>query len=228
MGYRRVPFAVDEYYHCYNRGVDKRVVFGRKKEYQRFQELLYLANDTRPIQRSFLENYVHEEIFSLPRLQPIVAIGAYCLMPNHIHILIREIIDGGISRFMHKVGTGYTMYFNIAHQRVGNLFVKPFRSKHVDSDVYLQHVGNYIHLNPAELSEAGWKTGVVKNMRALEVAMREYPYSGFADYNGAIRPQSAILHRELVGLDQSEDIITILRNAQEYYAETADMIEKLK
>ena len=164
----------------------------------------------------------------MSRKAPLVAIGGYCLMPNHIHLLLREIVDGGISKFMHKVGTGYTMYFNILHQRVGNLFVKPFRSKHIGDDTYLQHASSYLHLNPAELFEAGWKHGVVTNMHALETRIREYRYSSLPDFYGSDRPESAILDQEFIETLALRPLRDMLSDAHEYYADSVDMIEKLR
>lgn len=187
MAYRRTPLAIGEWYHCYSRGVDKRTTFETENDYLRFLQLLYLANDTRPIERSLFAGDPPDAILSRERVQPIVAIGAYCLMPNHFHILIHEITENGITRFMHKLGTGYTMYFNVRNKRVGNLFVKPFRSRHVDTDAYLYRVTQYIHLNPAEMFEPEWKIGRIKNFRALEEKLQNYKYSSLIDYHETMR-----------------------------------------
>src|SRR3989344_1270124 len=117
MAYRRIAFAPDEWYHCYNRGVDKRTIFEEPRDYERFLEALYLSNATESIPRGTFQHLPHSEIINLERTEPIVAIGAYCLMPNHFHLLIKESVEGGISRFMHRVGTSYTMYFNIKRKR---------------------------------------------------------------------------------------------------------------
>ena len=151
MGYRRVPFAVDEWYHCFTRGIDKRTTFEDEDDAARFTELLCLANDTKPIERSNFAHTSHQAILEIPRHQTIVSIGAYYLMGNHYHLLLQEKSEGGISKFMQKVGTGYTMYFNEKNDRIGSLFVGPFRSKHIAQDAYLRRVTQYIHLNPAEL-----------------------------------------------------------------------------
>src|SRR5665213_1316921 len=101
----RVPFGFGEWYHCYSRGVDKRVVFDTPADYRRFLELLYLSNGTQSHWRSaFQDDDVHM-IFSSDRSEPIVAIGAYCLMPNHFHLLIQELTEGGITLFMRRLGT---------------------------------------------------------------------------------------------------------------------------
>ena len=148
----RKPFAPDEWYHCYSRGVDKRTTFESPREYKRFIELLYLCNSEEPIHRSNLLNKTNEEILSVLRGAPLVSIGAYCLMPNHFHLLLKDLSEegDGISRFMQKLGTAYTMFFNTSRERTGNLFVKPFRSKHIKDDEYLKRVTQYIPFNPIE------------------------------------------------------------------------------
>ena len=168
MGYRRVPFQSDEWFHCYNRGIDRRTVFESENDSNRFLKLLYLANSRENVRLDDLSDDI-DTIVGRPRADSLVSIGAYCLMPNHYHLLLKEISGSGISRFMQKLGTAYTMYFNIRHGRTGNLFIKPFRSRHVGEDRYFQRVVNYIHLNPAELFESGWKKGSVRNMDRLNV-----------------------------------------------------------
>ncbi|HEY4516323.1 MAG TPA: transposase [Candidatus Paceibacterota bacterium] len=221
MSYRRDPFAVDEWYHCFTRGIDKRTTFESEDDCHRFIQLLYLANDTKPISRDNFYYRSHKDILLLPKNQPIVSIGGYCLMNTHYHLLLREIVENGISRFMQKVGTGYSMYFNAKNQRIGNVFVKPFRSKHVANDIYLRHVPQYIHLNPAEIYEPGWKKGIVANMSALEKRLIDYPFSSLADYHGTIRPERAILDFASFDLLSSglPKLSKVLKGAADYYAD---------
>jgi len=222
MGYRREPFAPEEWYHCYSRGIDKREVFETPEHFARFIELLYLANDTKLIDRAGLRDFSHEEILSLPRESPLVAIAAYCLMGNHFHLLLQEKSDHGISKFMHKIGTGYTKYFNLQHERIGNLLVKPFRSKHVSDGRYFKRAVEYIHLNPAELFERGWKDGVVRDMHSLERNMLTYPHSSLIDYSVASpRIERGILDPTAFDLLGSEiaTLSDILTDAAAYYAE---------
>lgn len=230
MGYRRVPFAIDEYYHCYNRGVDKRTTFENDDQYRRFLQLLYLANDTKALQRPLFEHISHIDTFLLPRRAPLVAIGAYCLMPNHIHLLMREISDNGITRFMHKIGTGYALYYNNLHDRVGNLFLKPFRSKHIANDSYLVQAAHYIHMNPCELFERGWKSGEINNMHALENKLTTFPYSSLADYISITRPERAILDEDFMHLIRSfhQPVRSMLSEARAYYKEVLPMVDSLK
>ncbi|MBI4093662.1 transposase [Candidatus Kaiserbacteria bacterium] len=221
MGYRRVPFAEGEFYHCFNRGIDKRDTFASEHDCLRFIQLLYLANDESPIKRENFYHMKHAEILTIQRQAPIVSVVAYCLMKNHYHLLLHEIIEGGIIKFMQKVGTGYAMYFNEKYDRIGNLFIKPFRSKHIDSDEYLRRVVQYIHLNPAELYEHEWKTGKVKNIARLEDELIKYPFSSLPDYVGKKRDELYILDaRTMTPLRSNRlSLRSILREAAEYYAD---------
>lgn len=196
MALRKVPFSVGEWYHAYSRGLDKRTIFESDRDYKRFQQYLYLSNTPEPLRRDNLERMPHHELFSLLRSQTLVSIGAYCLMPNHFHLLLNETTDGGITRFMQKLGTAYTMYFNIKYERVGGLLTKPFRAKHIADDRHFQHVAQYIHLNSAELSEPGFKRGKVRSAKSLINRMQGYRYSSFPDYCGENRAEKEILDAE--------------------------------
>ena len=220
MAYRRVPFQEDEWFHCYNRGIDKQIVFRSEDDAERFLRLLYIANSSEELRLDNLSAKT-EQIAQRPRTETLVSIGAYCLMSNHYHLLLKEIREGGISRFMQKLGTAYTMYFNLKYERTGNLFMKPFRSKHIGKDQYFQHVVNYIHCNVAELFEPGWKRGSVKNMERLVQRMREYRYSSFPDYAGERRLIAAILSRDGFDTYIRSSPKKMLRDAQSYYADMA-------
>lgn len=125
---RREKLVTGEYYHVYNRGTDKRLLFNDDHDRTRF--LYILAK-----QHSKGE----------------VVIVAFVIMDNHIHFLLRQNEDGGISRFMHGLCLEYAMYFNWRHERTGCLFAGRFHAKRVADDVYLLWLTRYIHLNPADL-----------------------------------------------------------------------------
>lgn len=220
MAYRRDEFAVGEWYHCYSRGVDKRVVFETTADYDRFLQALYLSNDTDSVSRGNFQHLRHAQILELARERSLVSIGAYSLMSNHFHILIQEITEGGISRFMHKVGTSYTMYFNIKNARTGNLFVKPFRSKRIVDDRYFMRIAQYIHLNAAEILDRSYKKGKTTNIAHLERQIREYRYASFPDYVGVKRVENAILDREAMEVikDGLPPLRHLLEEASEYYS----------
>lgn len=213
-------FSLDEWYHCFNRGVDKRKVFLRKSDYERFLTLLYLSNGTEPVRldnlmqslqnqqgRTLLEIALEEN-----RGEPLVDIGAYCLMPNHFHLLLREKTNGGISEFMRKVGTGYTMYFNKKNERTGPLLGGKFRTRHILDDAYLKRVVNYIHANPAELIEPDWKEGRIKNVNRTRVFLESYPYGSMGSFLG-----SSDLQNKIVNLNLMRDYYESLPESNELF-----------
>jgi len=220
----RPRFAPGEWYHCFSRGVDKRTVFESSNDYNRFVDLLFLVNSTESIRRSDLK-VSREKLFKQDRLDTFVSIGAYALMPNHFHLVLYEKTGTGISNFMRRLGIAYAMYFNIKNNRVGNLFVKPFRSKHLAHDEYFQHCMNYVHLNPIELLEPGWKQGIVREQSTLESRLIRYPYSSLPDlYLEGQRPEAAILGKEIHSLLQKRPAVEMLSEAREYYAENVKML----
>src|SRR3989344_7978889 len=131
---RKISFAPEEFYHLYNRGVDKRNIFTCVNDYNRFVTLLYLCNNTKPtsIEHELRSGRVFTELLNTERGKLLVDIGAYCLMPNHFHILIREKDNNGISTFMKKLSTAYSMYFNNKYKRSGALFEGRFKAQHAN------------------------------------------------------------------------------------------------
>src|SRR3989338_2651048 len=131
---RNLEFSQGEYYHIYNRGTEKRAIFTKKSDYERFIALLYLANGTSAVHISNHQGSTLMTLLDLNRGDPLIEIGAYCLMPNHFHLIVRESEKGGVSRFLQKLATGYTMYFNKRYERTGSLFQGRFKAKHIDND----------------------------------------------------------------------------------------------
>ncbi len=175
MGLRRHSFAIDEYYHLYNRGVDKRVVFKDKKDYQHFMHLMYICNTKKSIVlRDIGEHF--------ERGNTIVNIGAYSLMPNHFHLLVREKVEGGISLYMQKLTTAYVMYFNQKYDRTGGLFQGTFKSSICDTDLYIKYMYAYIHLNPAKLIDKEWKNRKFREVQKLFKYVFSYEYSSISEY----------------------------------------------
>lgn len=187
MSTRRTAFAPGEFYHVYNRGTDKRPIFSDEADYQRFSELLFLSNSALAVNVRDIKR-IHTSVFEYEREEPIVAIGAYCLMPNHFHLLVSPLVDDGLPKFMGKLGTSFSMYFNKKYERTGTLFEGPFKSKHADSDVYLKYLYAYIHLNPVKL----WSERNEAGESATEFLSR-YRFGSLPDYLGAERNEKAIL-----------------------------------
>ena len=220
MGYRRTPLAPGEWYHCYTRGIDGRSTFLDHFDYQRFVQALYLCNNSKPIERSSFWKLTHEKVFELPREKNLVSVGAYALMPNHVHLLLKECEEGGISKFMQRLGTSYTMYFNKRYTHIGNLFVKPFRSKHIMDDSYLRRIVSYIHCNPAEIFEPGWKKGLVRNPKGLQEKLESFRYASLTDYSNSSRPEAALLDWNSINKllrEQMPPLKKLIPDAIEYY-----------
>ena len=147
MSTRKVPMVTEEYYHVYNRGVEKRDVFLHEDDLNRFLSSLIEFNSKKPIgslhERSFIK---HDQEGNEPK-EKLVNIIAYSLNPNHFHLILQQERDGGISEFMKRLGGGYTGYFNEKYKRSGALFQGKYKSKHVNSDNYLKHLSAYVNLN---------------------------------------------------------------------------------
>lgn len=194
---RSITFTTGEYYHLYNRGTDKRKIFLDKTDQDRFLSLLFLCNSGIPLHRSDHQGVSLEKVLSIQRETTLVDIGAYCLMPNHFHILVHEQTEGGLSLFMHKLSTAYTMYFNQRHERRGSLFEGTFQAKHAARDEYLKYLFAYIHLNPIGIIEDEWKEHHIKNKKKAEDFLASYPYSSYLDYSDAknVRPEHTIINK---------------------------------
>lgn len=143
---RKTPFVQGEFYHIYNRGVDKRNVVQDIYDTERFIQSMRIFNTIEPVGSIFEQQFKTAPQISQEKSQ-LVRIVCYCLNPNHYHFLLEEIADGGISEFMKRLGGGYTKYFNEKYSRNGSLFQGRFKSVHVNSNAYLQHLSAYINLN---------------------------------------------------------------------------------
>lgn len=204
---RRIPLADGEYYHIYNRGVEKRTIFGSRADYERFLFDLYALNDRRPFLNS---QYHYRGSTSIERLATrtrtggvgqqriaLVDLVCFCLMPNHYHLLLRQRGDDGVSLFMQKIGTAYTMYFNEKYQRSGVLFQGKYKAIHVPRDRYFLPLSRYIHLNPLDMIEPRWKRMGIKSIPRARRFLLTYPWSSYADYVG--NPQfPLLLNTELI------------------------------
>ena len=146
MSIRKIEFATENFYHIYNRGVEKRTIFEERFDTMRFFQGMNLFNSIEPI------GSIYEHTFLLSgnkniKKNPLVGIIAYCLNPNHFHFILTPKVTKGIQTFMHRLGTGYTMYFNEKYKRSGSLFQGVFKATHIDTNEYLLHVSAYVNLN---------------------------------------------------------------------------------
>ncbi len=194
---RSFAFAPGEFYHVYNRGTEKRDIFSSRVDYDRFLVLLYLCNQTDVVHLQ-LQGRTLKELSGERAGEPLVAIATYCLMPNHFHLLVHELQDGGLSKFMQKLMTGYTMYFNKKNDRSGSLFQGKFKATHVADDRYLRYLVSYIHLNPVKLIEPKWKESGITDRTAAERYLAQYGPSSYRDYLDETRPENVILSTDVL------------------------------
>ena len=183
--YRKTPFVEGEYYHIYSRGVEKRRIFMNAKDYARFLALLYIMNqDVSFRMDNFLRDNQNklENIFKKDREKTLVSILGYCLMPNHFHLILYEHTENGISKFMGKLLTAYSMYFNTRYERSGPLFTRPFRSEHINNESQYMYIFSYVHLNPLSILESRWKENGIKNKKEAKEFLEKYKYSSYQDF----------------------------------------------
>jgi len=196
---RKVKFAPEEYYHLYSRGVEKRKIFIDTKDYERFMALLYIINQPNAFHfGNFLKNHKLAEVFNESKEKNLVSILIYTLMPNHFHLLVYENEEGGISKFMGRLLTAYSMYFNTKYERSGPLFTHPFRSQHISDEAQYLWIFSYIHLNPIKIIKKDFKKNGIGDKNVAEKFLESYNYSSYIDYENINRPESKILELSLV------------------------------
>jgi putative transposase len=150
---RNIKFANGEYYHIFNRGTDKRKIFMRNEDLQRFFQSMCEFNTPDPIGSIYEKTYCpKKKIENLASKNSkndgqLVNFICYCLNPNHYHFLLKQVTDKGIEKFIHRLGTGYTKYFNNKYKRSGVLFQGKFKAVHIDSNEQLLHTSVYVNQN---------------------------------------------------------------------------------
>ena len=211
-----MAFEEGEYYHVFNRGVEKRDVFSDGEDLGRFLESMEEFNSIKPI-GSIYEKRIQERPSSKPRpidqfgsLAPktiptrssLVEIICYCLNPNHFHLLLKQCDEFGIQKYMQRLGTGYTNYFNEKNKRSGSLFQGTYKAVHIESNEQLLHTSVYVNLNnkfgslAPKLSQSSWNqymnlpNGIKVPLCSKEVILeqfgsideyKEFATSSFAD-----------------------------------------------
>ena len=152
-------YVPESFYHVYNRGVDKRPIFRDEQDYRFFIKLLRKYMD--PSYQSKANEIIR------PSFSNSIELLAYCLMPNHFHLLIylKNNTDDA-ERLFRGIMTAYVMYFNHKYRRVGPLFQGRYKASPVNDDNYLLHISRYIHLNPLDVDQD----------------YKKYPYSSYGLY----------------------------------------------
>ena len=145
---RKIPLITGKIYHIFNRGVNKGKIFFEKRDYQRFVDSMRHYKKRK-------SKFSHEKGFSSfadpgseARTEVRIEILAYCLMPNHVHLLVEQVADNGLTSFMQQLMSSFSHYINVKYRRTGPLFESGFKNIPIDTDEQLIHVSRYIHLNP--------------------------------------------------------------------------------
>lgn len=207
---RKTKFQVGGIYHIFNRGVDKREIFISKHDYQRFFTGLKELNTDKVIGSLYELNFIRKRESKLPPGslasrgkvdQKFVDIQCYALLPNHYHLIVKELIERGVERFFHKLSTSYTKYFNQKFNRTGSLFQGPFKSVEVETDEQLLYLSSYINGN-AE----------IHNVSSAD----DWPWSSYSDYIGT----------ENQGLVNKKPILREFKNTNGYRKYTKDVIRE--
>lgn len=197
---RKVPFVQNEYYHIYNRGVDKRDVFLEERDFRRFLLAMNLLNYEKDglmrRWKDFKENHPEKSldeflVISVKERKYLIEIVAYCLNSNHYHFILKQgNNENGIKLFMQRLGNSYTKYFNEKHKRNGALFQGRFKSTHIEPNNFLR-MSVYVNCN--------------SEIHGIHPA-KSYRWCSFSEYLG--KEENKLCEKGVI-LDQ-------FRNSQDY------------
>jgi putative transposase len=168
-------YRSDYYYHVYNRGWNRGEIFLDTSDYEYFEYLL--GRTLSPVQTKDAKGR------TFTWLRDKLELNAYCLMPNHFHMLVYQYEEQGVTKLIQSVCTAYTMYFNKKHKRRGPLFENRFKAVEIVRDNQLQHITRYIHLNHRDF--------------------RIWPHSSYADYLDSSRGRSWLAPQQILDIFDS-------------------------
>jgi len=192
----RKIYAADQYYHVYSRGNNKELLFKEPSDYNFFLSLFkrYLSK----------QQSISKARVPYPNYHEIIELNAYCLMPNHIHLLLYQKDPVGIKKLMQSVMTSYSMYFNQKYEHYGSVFQGRYLASMIDKNNYLEHISRYIHLNPKDY--------------------RDYPYSSLQFYSDS-KQAEWINPKEILSMfNDYTDYLGFLAD----YEDHRSMLEELK
>lgn len=213
MPIRKTPLVNGEIYHLINRGVASQPIFLTKRDFERcLLTMFYYQNPIQAVSYSHLIRFPRQK----NKIEaPPVEILTYCLMPNHFHLLVKQIQENGITTFIRKLTNSYSKFFNTKNKRKGPLFEGRFRAVLIETNEQLLHVNRYIHLNP-------YSSYLVKTKNQL----LSYPFSSLPEY---LNPQALPKCTKEIILSQFKNISSykefLLDQAD--YQQTLDQIKHL-
>lgn len=214
MPYRKEKFENGDITHVTLRGVNGNAIFKDINDYYRGIFSIYEFNNSKPVsiykkrefRARFKEGRGRTSSF-IDERERMVDVLCFCFMPNHIHLLVRQIGDEGITEFMRKVGTGYGGYVNSRYKRQGHVFQGSFNAVKIITDAQLEIVFAYIHANPIALIYKDWKSIKIEdeNYEKIIKFLEDYKWSSYLDYTGAKNFSSVTQREFMVELFGSEN-----------------------
>lgn len=219
-------FTKDEIGHIYNRGVEKRNIFMERNDYLRFIYNLVELNNAAPAELLYeRHSYIDclninpsRQIDLISGSEPLVEVLAFVLMPNHFHLLLKQKMENGISKFMQKIGVGYSMFFNKKYDRVGGLFQGTYKAIQIKSEAHLIHLPFYIHANPLDLLYPEWRESKIKNINRSIEFLNKYRWSSLSDYTGQSNFPTVI---------QRDFLLKFLGGTEKYKREFFDWLKEM-
>ena len=212
---RNIKIAPGEYYHIFNRGMDKQTIFFDTRDWSRFLFLIIYFQSPITFQNinRLAKDFVQHRVLNKVEVEKIIKsryieLVSFCIMPNHFHLIVKEEVEGGIAKYMQRILNGYTKYINTKYQKSGHLFQGPYKAVHIEENKQLLYLSTYIHRNPRELRD--WKN-----------KEENYQWSSYQDY----------VSQNRWGKLLTPDIVTEqFKNKEEYkeftQTSTAKIIEK--
>lgn len=239
MPIKRPPLVNGEIYHIVLRAIEGFKLFRDNRDFLRMIHDLFEFND----ENQTSSNYRMQEIrgsdvtrsvlvTSLKeKRKTLVDILAFCLIPNHIHLLVRQLKDGGISKFMRKIGAGYGGYYNKRYQRKGRLFDGRYRVVHIRTDNQLKIVFVYVHTNPIAILFHNWKEKGIEEKELQKVIkfLEDYRWSSYPDYLGKknfpFLTSREFLIKEIGGMKEAQRFVNDWLQVKKELKETSTLRE---
>jgi len=201
MPFRKSPLATGHVYHIFNKSIAGFKIFNTDTDYNRLiQSMLYYNSNKNFCGLTRFKELGNTISFSMQKTAQLVEIIAFCHMPTHFHLILKQLKENGISCFMNALQKSYSQFFNRKQDRKGPLWQGPFKNKLVDKDEYLIHLTRYIHLNPVKARIAN--------------TPKDWPYSSFNEYIGKVDKEHKIC--------EYENILNITSSYEQYVNDHID------
>ncbi|MEX2013897.1 MAG: transposase [Parcubacteria group bacterium] len=194
---RLIRIAPGEYYHLYNRAVNKQVIFHDTGDYLRFLFLILYFQSPLAFQQlgRLVKDFVQHRVLDIGEdviKKRTIELVAFCIVPNHFHLLVKELEEGGIAAYMQRVLNAYSKYYNTKYEKSGHVFQGPYQFVHIEDNRQLLHVSAYIHRNSREIARWFRKE-------------HQYPWSSYQDFIGENRWGGLLVQDIILGQFKDKD-----------------------